>query len=74
MKLSQLQKGDRAKIKKIETDEALKYRLFSFGVGRGSTLSVEACSMRHQTIEIEVDGTLIGLRANEARNIEVEQL
>ena len=74
MKLSELHKGDRAVIKKIETDEALKHRLFSFGVGRGSELSVEACSIRNQTIEIDVEGTLIGLRAKEADKIEVERL
>ncbi len=74
MKLSELHKGDRAIIKKIETDEALKQRLFSFGVGCGSEFSVEACSIRNQTIEIEVEGTLIGLRASEASKIEVEQL
>jgi len=74
MKLSELHKGDRAIIKKIETDEELKSRLFSFGIGRGSELSIEACSIRQQTIEIEVEGTLIGLRANEAQEIEVEKL
>jgi len=74
MKLAELYKGDRAIIKKIETNEDLKSRLFSFGVGRGSELSVEACSLNKQTMEIEVDGTLIGLRAEEAKEIEVEQL
>ncbi|MCH9740412.1 MAG: ferrous iron transport protein A [Epsilonproteobacteria bacterium] len=74
MKLSELHKGDRAIIIKIETDESLKSRLFSFGVGKGSELSIEACSMKKQTIEIEVDGTLIGLRADEAKEIEVEKI
>jgi ferrous iron transport protein A len=74
MKLSALHKGDRAVIKKIFTDDSLKNRLFSFGVGRGSELSIEACSMGKQTIEILVDGTLIGLRAKEASEIEVEKL
>lgn len=74
MKLLALHKGDRAVIKKIFTDDSLKNRLFSFGVGRGSELSIEACSMGKQTIEILVDGTLIGLRAKEASEIEVEKL
>ena len=73
MKLSELQKGDRATIKRIETDEALKIRLFSFGIGRGSELSVETCSLGKKTIEILVDGTLVGLRVNEASEIEVEK-
>jgi len=74
MRLSDLRKGDRALIKKIDTDEALKTRLASFGVVRGSELSVEACSMGKQTMEILVDGTLIGLRGEEAKQIEVEKI
>jgi len=74
MKLSDLHKGDNALIKKIETNEDLKTRLASFGVVRGSELSIEACSAGKKTMEILVDGTLIGLRGEEAEQIEVEQL
>ena len=74
MKLSELHKGDRATIVKINTNEDLKSRLLSFGVARGSELSVEACSLGKQTIEIMVDDTLIGLRVDEAKNIDVEKL
>ena len=74
MRLSELQKGDRGIIMKIETDEELKGRLFSFGLARGSEFSIEACSLGKQTIEIMVDETLIGLRAEEARKIEVEKI
>lgn len=74
MKLSELSMSDRAIIHKISTDESLKSRLFSFGVGRGSELSVEACSIGKQTMAIVVDDTLIGLRTYEAREIEVVKL
>jgi Fe2+ transport system protein FeoA len=74
MKLSQLTKGDRAIIKKIDTDESLKSRLISFGVARGSELSIEAYSLAKQTVSILVDDTLIGLRVSEARHIEVEKI
>lgn len=74
MKLSELRKGDKAIIQKINTDEALRSRLNSFGVGRGSELSIEGCSLARQTVEILVDGTYIGLRAKEASHIEVEKL
>ena len=74
MKLSELHKGDRALIKKIDTDETLKSRLASFGVAKGSEITVEACSMGKQTMEILVDGTLIGLRGDEAKKIEVEKI
>jgi len=74
MKLSELKKGDRALIKKIDTNEELKTRLASFAVVRGSELTIEACSMGKQTMEILVDGTLIGLRGEEAEKIEVDKI
>jgi len=74
MKLSELHKGDKAIILKIETDESLKGRLTSFGIARGTELSIEECSIRKKTIEILVDDTLIGLRAEEAAKIEVEKI
>ncbi|HHB94183.1 MAG TPA: ferrous iron transport protein A [Campylobacterales bacterium] len=74
MKLSDLHKNDSALIKKIDTNEALKTRLASFGVVRGSELTIEACSMGKQTMEILVDGTLIGLRGEETKQIEVEKI
>jgi len=74
MKLSELNRGDRAVIVKIETEASLKSRLVSFGVARGSELSVEECSLGKKTMEILVDDTLIGLRGDEAEKIEVERL
>jgi ferrous iron transport protein A len=74
MKLFELEKGDRALIRKIDTDEALKTRLASFAVVRGSELTVEACSIGKRTMEIMVDDTLIGLRGDEAEKIEVEKI
>ena len=74
MKLSELKKGDRAIILKIDTSESLKQRLVSFGVARGSELSIEAYSVGNQTVEILVDDTLIGLRREEAKDIEVEKI
>ena len=74
MNLSELKKGDRAIIIKIDTSESLKQRLVSFGVARGSELSIEACSIARQTVEILVDDTLIGLRREEAKDIEVKKL
>jgi ferrous iron transport protein A len=74
MKLSELKKGDRAIIIKIDTDEVLRQRLVSFGITRGSELSIEAFSIAKKTIEILVDNTLIGLRSTEASYIEVERL
>ena len=74
MKLSELKKGDHAIILKIETDESLKARLTSFGIARGTSLSIEECSLGNNTIEILVDDTFIGLRAKEASNIMVKKV
>ena len=74
MNLSELDKGDEAVIVKMDTESSLKSRLVSFGISKGSALSVEACSVGKQTMEILVDGTLVGLRSNEAKQIEVKRI
>ncbi len=73
MVLTELHKGDSAVIKKIHAPKALKDRFLSFGVMPGETLVVKGCSLAKQTMEIEVGGTLIALRKEEAEKIEVEK-
>ena len=73
MYLIDLQKGNRATIVKIHASKTLKDRLHSFGVMRGEELIVKGCSLAKQTMEIEVGSTLIALRADEAKMIEVEK-
>ena len=74
MVLSDLHKGNQAEIVKINADKALKDRLTSFGVMRGEIILIKGCSLRKQTMEIEVGTTLIAIRADEANKIEVEQV
>ena len=74
MHLIDLQKGNKATIIKIHADKALRDRLNSFGVMRGEELTVKGCSFAKQTMEIEVGSTLIAVRADEAKRIEVEQI
>jgi len=74
MKLTELTKGDSAKIVKIYADKPLKDRLSSFGVMRREELTVKGCSLAKQTMEIEVGGTLIALRKEEAEKIEVKKI
>ncbi len=71
MKLTELTKGERGEIVKIHADKALRDRLNSFGIMRGEELTVKGCSIAKQTMEIEVSGTLIALRREEAEKIEV---
>jgi Fe2+ transport system protein FeoA len=72
MRLNELQKGDMALIKKIESDDALKQRLSAFGIMRGTQVTVEAFSLKKKTIEIKVHRSHIALRLEEAQKIEVE--
>jgi len=74
MLLSELRKGDQALIVRIDAEKALKERFASFGIMRGERLTVKACSIAKQTIEIEVGSTAIALRAEEAGRIEVERV
>ncbi len=74
MNLIDLEKGDKATIIKIHADKALKDRFNSFGVMRGEELTVKGCSLAKQNMEIEVGSTLIAVRADEAKMIEVEKI
>lgn len=74
MKLSELTKGNKAEIIKINADKALRDRFSSFGIMRGEELLVKGCSLAKQTMEIEVGSTLIAVRADEAEKIEVERI
>lgn len=67
MILSELKKGQSATIVKIDAQQALKDRLKSMGVCKGELLTVRGCSLAKQTMEIEIEGTLVALRAEEAK-------
>lgn len=69
--LDRLSVNESAVIASIEASPDLKERFFSFGVRRGATLKVKAFSLAGSTIEIEVGGTMIALRNEEAKSIKV---
>ncbi|MBD3791252.1 MAG: ferrous iron transport protein A [Campylobacterales bacterium] len=73
MILTELKKGQSATIIKVDAPQALKDRLKSMGVCKGELLTVRGCSLAKQTMEIEIEGTLVALRAEEAQKIEVEK-
>jgi len=72
MKLSELEVGQHARIKKIESKDELKQRFYSFGIVKGSYIDVEAVSLARNTMEINTEDTSIGIRVDEASQIEVE--
>jgi ferrous iron transport protein A len=74
MKLTELAIGDISKILHIHAESALRNRLNALGILRGETLNIKRHSMGKQTIEIEINSSLIALRRDEAEKIEVEKL
>jgi len=61
-----------AVVTKVKATGELKQRLFSFGLRKGSILKIKATSMGKSTMEVEIGATLLALRYEEAKSIEVE--
>jgi len=74
MLLSNLNKDIDAIITKVNSNEELKQRFYSFGLIKGTPIKVEKLSPTNDTIAIIVDDTSIALRIDEAKKIEVEIL
>jgi len=72
MKLSQIPNHTQVMIKKIDCNDELKKRFYSFGIVRGAELFINTTSMTKNTIEINIENTSIALRYDEADTIEVE--
>ena len=73
MTLDKLEIGNKAIIKSINCDSALKNRFQSFGIIRNSTISIEELTLTKSTIEIKINSTKVALRLKEASSIEVER-
>ncbi|WP_108062587.1 FeoA family protein [Poseidonibacter lekithochrous] len=73
MTLDKLEIGNKATIKSINCDSALKNRFYSFGIIRNSIISVEELTLTKSTIEIKINSTKVALRLKEASAIEVEK-
>lgn len=71
MTLDQLKIKQKATISSINCDEILKNRLYSFGIVKGATITVEETTLTKSTIEIKVNQSKIALRLQEASKIEV---
>lgn len=74
MNLSDLNKKQKAAVKKINCKNDLKQRLYSFGIVRDAEIEVEAISFAKNTMEINVENTSIAIRIEEAKTVEVELL
>ncbi len=65
--------GDEAIIKKIKADDVIKARLVSMGIAKGNKIKLLDHTLQKQTWEVDVEGTRVALRKEEAQAIEVEQ-
>jgi len=73
LRLDQLKKNEEAIILNINADKTLKSRFNSFGITKGTKISIVATTMTKETIEIKVNRTKIALRVSEASKIEIEK-
>ncbi|MFA6188891.1 MAG: FeoA family protein [Sulfuricurvum sp.] len=72
--LSACTKGGMATVVKIRASGALKQRLISFGIMRGSEIMMLECSPTKSTFEIKVGNVNLALRKEEAELIEVHNV
>ncbi|HFU74339.1 MAG TPA: ferrous iron transport protein A [Helicobacteraceae bacterium] len=71
MCLLELKKGENALIDAIHVDEKLKYRLNALGMRCESKICVKQYGWFKSTVQVMINRTLIALRKDEARLIEV---
>lgn len=73
--LYDLKQGDVGVIKKIHSsNRELKARFISFGFTKGSEVEIKNCNINRKNLEIQINDTLVALREEEAKTIEVEVL
>ena len=71
-KLSDLDVNQKAIVLKLNCKDELKQRFYSFGIIKGSEVTIEEISLAKNTIALVIDDTSIAIRLDEAKNIEVE--
>jgi ferrous iron transport protein A len=74
MKLSELKKGQKGKIAKIDGDEKLKTKIIRMGIFEGDEFSVDNVTPFNSNVVIKVKDIRIALRNDEAENIKVNFL
>ena len=72
--LADLKENEKAVVVKIEAQTELKHRLASLGLRKNSIVRVKALSLTKSTIEIEIGASMIALRFDEAKEIEVQKV
>ncbi|BCD60475.1 MULTISPECIES: FeoA family protein [unclassified Nitratiruptor] len=73
MRVSDMKIGDEAVIKKVTAEEPIRSRLYAMGITRGNRIKLLDHTLKKQTWEVEIEGTRVALRDEEAKSIEVEK-
>ncbi len=73
MRVSDMKIGEEGVITKVSAQEPVKSRLFAMGIAKGNRLKLLDHTLKKQTWEIDVEGTRVALRKEEADHIEVEK-
>lgn len=71
MRLNILKKGQSATIIAIHSEKELKNRFNSFGLIKGSIITVERHTLGGKTMEIRINKTRMALRLSEAETVEI---
>ncbi len=74
MTLYEVEKSKKVKVIKLNASYELKQRLISFGIMKDAVIEVLEHAPRKKTIEVRVGKMRLALRAEEAQQIEVEEI
>lgn len=74
MKLSELKKGESAKIIKIDLNSQSEHKLMSLGFAYGNTITFERSAPLGDPQQYYVAGNYIAIRKEDAAKIEVEKI
>ncbi len=66
--------SETARIKRITAQEPVKGRLTAMGIAKGNLIKLLDHTLKKQTWEVEVEGTRVALRKEEAASIMVEEI
>jgi Fe2+ transport system protein FeoA len=74
MDLATLKEHQKAIIKSINCSDELKQRFYSFGIIQGEHIIMNNISLSNNTMIIDVDGTEVAIRIEEAKHIKIQKL
>ena len=73
MNITDLKIGEEATITKVKALEPIRGRLYAMGIAKGNKIRLLDHTLKKQTWEVDVEGTRVALRDEEARAVEVKK-